>query len=59
MDVECIMEQGRKGVSIIPETDFEIDFFRECFMNKNDRKVIIKSGSSLSDIMSIDVFIEG
>lgn len=43
------------GISIVPETDFETDYLANCFIGKNDRKVIAKSGMSVGDLMSIDV----
>jgi hypothetical protein len=58
MDVECIIRDDRMGIRIIPETDFEVDFISVCFVGIEDRKVIVKSGMSIGDVQSLDVFTE-
>jgi len=49
MKVEVI----NKGFTVIPETDFEVDYLRGFLSRK--REVIIKSGLNISDIEAMNV----
>jgi len=51
MKVLCI----ENGISIIPETEFETQYLSKVFVNSMDRKVVVKSGTSLGDIICLDV----
>lgn len=52
-----VIQKDSNSISIVPETDFEIEHLNNLFSGNEQRKVIVKSGSSLSDIMSIDVIV--
>ena len=43
------------GISIVPETDFEAELLVKMFVGSGERSVVVKSGMSLSDIVSVDV----
>ena len=51
MKVLCI----ENGISIIPETEFETQYLSKVFVNSMNRKVVVKSGTSLGDIICLDV----
>jgi len=42
-----------KGFTVIPETDFEIDYLRRFLSRK--REVVLKSGSNIGDVLAINV----
>jgi len=49
------IEPIENGVRIVPETEFETDYLASLFIGSKDREVIVKSGSSIADLISIDV----
>lgn len=58
MEVQLLKEKSRKGIMIIPETDFELEYLSHCFIGETERHVIVKSGSSISDLQSVNVYAE-
>ena len=58
MKVELIKHKNRKGFSLVPETDLEEELVASLFFGKENRKVVVKSGISIGDIVSLDVFVE-
>lgn len=47
------------GVSIVPETDFETEYLKKLFIGNNiERKVVVKSGCSISDLVSVNITVE-
>ena len=51
------IRQLKNGLSLVPETQFEADALAHMFVGNEQRKVIVKSGSSISDVMSVDILV--
>ena len=51
------IRQLKNGLSLVPETQFEADVLAHMFVGNEQRKVVVKSGSSISDIMSVDILV--
>jgi len=51
MQVETI----ENGFLVIPDTNFESDYLAKTFVNNKERKVVVRSGLSVADVMSIKV----
>ena len=49
--------QKKNGLSLVPETEFEADALAHMFVGNEQRKVVVKSGSSISDIQSVDIVV--
>ena len=43
------------GFSVIPETEFEQDYLRSIFLLKKNRRVVVKSGLEISDVVAVNV----
>lgn len=45
-------------ISIVPETEFETEVLGRMFFANSDRKVVVKSGASMKDLMSVNIVVE-
>lgn len=43
------------GFQIIPETEFEKEYLSQLFINQKKRHVLVKSGTSLGDVVAVNV----
>lgn len=52
-----VEQSGEGRLSIVPETEFEMEFLANMFFAVESRNVVVKSGNSISDVISVDVVV--